>query len=61
MDTNIYYRGDLPKACDNCYLIRKIERYVGKVRTICPISGYSRTKGKRSINCPFVCIGEEKK
>lgn len=60
MKTNIYYYGDLPKTCDNCYLIRRIERYVGKVKTICPISGYGRTKGKRSINCPFVYIEKEK-
>lgn len=50
----IEYYGDMPKSCDDCYLIKRIERYVGKVKTLCPISGYGRAKGKRSVSCPFI-------
>ena len=49
----VVYYGNIPEACDNCYLIRRIELYVGKVRSVCPISGFGRTKGCRSIACPF--------
>ena len=58
MKETVVYYGRIPKACDDCYLIRKIELYVGKVGPICPISGFGRTKGRRSIACPFVCVEE---
>ena len=57
---SVVYHGNIPEACDNCYLIRRIELYVGKVGSICPISGYGRTKGRRSIACPFVCVEVKK-
>ena len=52
-EESVVYYGNIPEACDNCYLIKRIELYVGKVGSICPISGYGRTKGRRSIACPF--------
>ena len=58
-EESVVYYGNIPEACDNCYLIKRIELYVGKVGSVCPISGYGRTKGRRSIACPFVC--EKKK
>lgn len=51
----ILYTGMLPKSCDNCYLIRRIELYTGKrCKNVCPISGLGRVIGRRSIACPFV-------